>query len=962
MKGEQSRVLTFKHRRTWKFFGGALIIQLLLLVFWSVQVFAFHQIQSNFDYDRQNTYWNYYEKNKVYSKPEVTIEIPGAGLTYKQGDIKVLHNFQGKEEVLVWTDRQGMVEWEIEVPESGLYQLGIMYYPLVDLRGNIELKLAIDGEVPFNDVQQILLPRAWRDAGQVQQDNRGNDIRPQQEMAPCWLFEVFQDKQGIYVEPYQFYLSAGKHRLTITAIKGNFAIDHLLFYNQQIPTYAEVVEEYKAQGYQPADSVFLKIQAEKAELKSEPLLHGLYDRSSPATEPSHHVNLRLNTIGGSNWNSAGQWITWKVDIPEDGLYQLGMRFRQNYLRGFFVTRKLYIDGRIPFQELADLTFDYSPYWQMKVIGDQTPHLVYLTKGVHEIKMEVGLGKLADTLRVMQDVVYEMNLMYRKIIMITGINPDIYRDYNLEKEIPALVPTFVRLSQTLTREAEKLEGLSGRAGGEVSFLKEVAFQLKSLSERPETIKERLDNYRSNVSSLSAWVLQMKAQPLELDYIFVSSPDQQAPRAEAGFFGKLIYAIKSFIASFYMDYSAVGDVYEKDQSIKVWIGTGRDQAQVLKSLIDELFTPQTGIKVNLELVQGALIEATLAGQGPDIALSIGRKDPVNLAIRNALLDLSQFDDFETVMQRFMPGALLPYQYENGYYALPETQLFNMMFYRKDIFAELGILPPETWDEFLTIVPVIQRNNMQVGLPQEQSGNERDLPIPQMFVTLLFQNGGEFYAADRKSTLLNNPEAIKAFRDWTEFYTQYNFPLRYDFYNRFRTGEMPLAIQPYTEYNRLSVAAPEIANLWGMLPVPGLRQADGTINRVEAATGNACVILKQVKEPDAAWEFLKWWTSAEVQKRFGLGLETLMGPAARYPTANVAAFSELPWSVQEYENLMNQWRNVREIPEVPGGYYAARGITNAFREAVYDYRSPRAALFDHNRTINEEIMRKRIEFGLE
>ena len=39
--------------------------------------------------------------------------------------------------------------------------------------------------------------------------------------------------------------------------------------------------------------------------------------------------------------------------------------------------------------------------------------------------------------------------------------------------------------------------------------------------------------------------------------------------------------------------------------------------------------------------------------------------------------------------------PYIYEGGVYAVPETQNFDMLFYRTDVFAELGLTPPETWE---------------------------------------------------------------------------------------------------------------------------------------------------------------------------------------------------------------------------------------------------------------------------
>jgi ABC-type glycerol-3-phosphate transport system substrate-binding protein len=143
---------------------------------------------------------------------------------------------------------------------------------------------------------------------------------------------------------------------------------------------------------------------------------------------------------------------------------------------------------------------------------------------------------------------------------------------------------------------------------------------------------------------------------------------------------------------------------------------------------------------------LVQATLGGKGPDIAMLIPKETPINLAMRGALVDLSKFKGFKSVTKRFKASAMIPYEYENGYYALPETQDYNMLFYRKDIFEELGIKPPSTWDEFYSIVPIIEKNNMEVGIPETQS----------MFETLLLQKGGQMYTND-KITGSNIPAAI-------------------------------------------------------------------------------------------------------------------------------------------------------------------------------------------------------------
>lgn len=102
--------------------------------------------------------------------------------------------------------------------------------------------------------------------------------------------------------------------------------------------------------------------------------------------------------------------------------------------------------------------------------------------------------------------------------------------------------------------------------------------------------------------------------------------------------------------------------------------------------------------------------------------------------------------------------------------------------------------------------------------------------------------------------------------------------------------------------------------------------------------------------------------MQSEFGTELESIMGEAARYNTANVKAASALPWSVQNRTILMSQWEEARGIPEVPGGYYTSRYIDFAMRQVVNNNASQRDTLLGYVDTINEEIALKRREFHLD
>ena len=94
----------------------------------------------------------------------------------------------------------------------------------------------------------------------------------------------------------------------------------------------------------------------------------------------------------------------------------------------------------------------------------------------------------------------------------------------------------------------------------------------------------------------------------------------------------------------------------------------------------------------------------------------------------------------------------------------------------------------------------------------------------------------------------------------------------------------------------------------------------------------------------------------------MESILGASGRYATANVEAFENLAWSQRELTILQAQRDQTRSNNEVPGGYYTTRQVVNAIRKVVNDSEIPRETLLDYNQAINDEITKKRKEFGLD
>ncbi len=603
-------------------------------------------------------------------------------------------------------------------------------------------------------------------------------------------------------------------------------------------------------------------------------------------------------------------------------------------------------------------------------AEGNPYQFYLEAGTHTLRMEVVLGEFSSVIAEVQDCVSQLNAIYRKLIRITGVSPDTYRDYQIAASLPGLADEMTVVRDQLNHAIAALREAAGGSSDKETVLITMRDQLDYLIKDEERFVKVVATYKQNVRACGNWITQVISQPLQLDRIFIRSSDVTNKVSSNSFWDKLVYEIKRLFYSFVIDYNSLGATGESGKDTKeitLWVGTGRDQANVIRSLIDSTFTSETGINVNVQLVDmNTLLRAELAGEGPDVAIQVantngiagavlatGNDTPVNYGLRNAVLDLTQFSDFNEVASRFYPSALTAFSFDGATYALPETQTFPVMFYRKDILAELGLEIPETWDDVKVIMSVLAKNQMEFGM----------LPTEQIFAMLLYQNGGEYYNEGGISSALDSDIAVNTFKEYCEYYTDYGLDKTTSVEERFRTGECPIIIADYTVYNNLEVSAPDIAGLWDFTIVPGTVQADGTVDHSVGCTGLASLIMADTDEPDACWEFIKWWTSADVQTLFDREMESLMGSAARVATANQEAFGRMPWKVDTYEALAEAFTWVKGIPQVPGGYYSWRNVNNAFYTVTTktDTASPREELMDKVLYINDEITYKRKEFDL-
>lgn len=929
--------------------------------------FEGRNIVGDFVDQRQIPYYSTYFNDTVRNKNGITsmIEVPLSTVKNMNGTSIILSEYEGKQAFL-WRRDTEYIEFEVDIPENGVAQLEFDYYLEAGTSIAANRSMYIDGKYPFIEANDLIFYRYFKDKGEPITNSLGNETRPSQMDIPGWRTQKSTNSTGLYKEPFKFFLEKGNHVIRINYIQADMAISGIRFVAPEvISSYEEVKKEYIKKGYQPVSAETIDFQAELTTLeKNDPTLRRESD-GDPLVKPHSATERLLNVMGGYRWREGNQKITWQIEVPEDGLYKIGIRVKQEWQDGVPSYRRIEIDDKVPFEEMLDYQFNYSTDWNTLELCDANgnPYEFYLMAGTHTLSMTAKFGPMTEIIESINKDILLLSDILLNISLIAGSEPDPNYDYGFFNKIPNMKEDMQWLVDSMQWKYNELKKMSGKLPAMANNFLTIKTQLEAMLRDPFSIAKKVGDLQSSQESLSNWYLELQKSPLVIDYFKVGPVTEKWGNKHSNIFQRLGATIKNFIASFWKDYDNVGSVLSGDvevtKTINVWIARGTEWAEVIKEMADEQFTPETGIAINVNVVPAGqlgagsanvLMLSVISGKAPDVALGVDVTSPVEFAIRDAVYDLSEMSDFEEVKERFVEAILIPYEYNSGTYAIPETMDFNAMFYRKDILQQFDIQLPDTRKQLYDyVLPALYQNGLEFYYGRD-------------FTQFLFQNGGEFYTEDGLKSALDSSQAYLAFKEYTELFTNYGVPEVANFYQNMRNGVMPLGIGNFALYMQLSVAAPELAGKWGIAPLPGVEKEDGTIDRTAGAiTSQGDIIMKQSEHPEDAWEFLKWWSSTNVQAGFAREVEALMGAEARWNTANKEAFLELSWNDEDIEVIQEQWKWAKETPTVLGGYFTARHLTNAWTTVVVSGGDPMDAIEQAVKDINRELRMKQEEYGV-
>jgi ABC-type glycerol-3-phosphate transport system substrate-binding protein len=859
------------------------------------------------------------------------------------------------------SDEVNYFYFDVLVENEGLYQVLIDYYSTTDGIRNIEIDIMVNNEYQYFESSQIILDSYYETSKDFKLDRYENEIMPRAFRLDKWNHLALMDSSRLQENPLLFKFNEGENKLRIGLKTGSILIGQIYVQNQEkIQTYAEYLNSNQSSVN---DDFIIERQAESIDLKNSLSIRYGTNRE-PSVKPFELVANKLNILDGSTFYRPGNQIFYDIEVEDSGFYYITFKVLQNR-NNTRVYRKIYVNGEIPFLEAKQIAFDYNSNWVNQTISntENEPYLFYLNSGINQIGLEVNTSPFLEIYENIKYVMDRINDLTLDIKKLTGNNLDKNREWDIVTFMPNIKQDLLNYAEIIKYSHDQYVLLSGNQGPtEVSSHLKLSYQwLEELAVEPNDIPKNLAKLSTGSNSVMQKLgisLPLVIQsPLSIDVFYVHGDNQTLPRATTPFFRKLFVSIQRFFASFFANQYRFEP---NDDELEIWVNRSRQFVNLMQQMTDDEFTEDTGIKVRISLMpnEDKLILAASSNKEPDLALGVAGWRPYDFAIRNAVYDLSQFSDFRSVSTRFKDGAFMQLIYQEGVYGLPETQNFYLLFYRKDIIEKLNLEIPNTWDDVIDILPELQRYGLNFYSILSGSSAFKGFTSTMPFIQ---QYGGKIFSDDALSSSFDDPKTIEAITLMTDLYTIYSLPTEVgSFYNNFRYGNLPIGIGDFGMYVQLLHAAPEIAGLWDIAPIPGIMDTNGIVNRSYDGASTSAMMFKNSQKKEEAWEFLKWWTSKDVQVNYAENLISSMGPEYMWNTSNVEAFREMNWDRNHQEIFLEQWNFLIDTAKTPASYMLERELSNIWNKVVFSGENIRTAIEDSSIVVDKEITRKMIEFG--
>jgi len=319
---------------------------------------------------------------------------------------------------------------------------------------------------------------------------------------------------------------------------------------------------------------------------------------------------------------------------------------------------------------------------------------------------------------------------------------------------------------------------------------------------------------------------------------------------------------------------GSVRAAPTEISFWtfinIESSDPRSAALKSVVDSFNSSQDAYKVAVQSINwarldNAVIQATAAGQGPDVLNVYSQLLPRHMAAGTlkslnpyfSKLSAAEQDDFVMPLKYLKTGSDLM--------ALPWESRVWLMYYRKDLLENAGLGMPTTMDELAKAAAAVS-NDQVMGFAVGASEAQNGVGTYETFLPLLWSAGGDMTDESGKATF-NSDAGVKVasyFRDLVKnngMKASVTGMSADDMLSGIKAGTIAIEINGSHRVASARNAAATGDNL-GVGPIPSWTPGGKSIPSV---AGQTLTIGANSKNPDGAWTFIQHYLSAESQAAF-------------------------------------------------------------------------------------------------
>lgn len=290
------------------------------------------------------------------------------------------------------------------------------------------------------------------------------------------------------------------------------------------------------------------------------------------------------------------------------------------------------------------------------------------------------------------------------------------------------------------------------------------------------------------------------------------------------------------------------------------------EIVESYNEQSDGPEVKVRsINYAKIDAEVVKASSSGSGPDILNVYSNQLPTHVAAQT-VQPITKYA--KPVLDSYGEDFLFPTDgvtFDGEVMAMPWETRAWLLWYRADLLKEAGLEVPTTLDELGTTAAELGSVTGMTGLGIGFSNAGLGADFMEKFIPFTWGNGGEVLDGDKPA--FNTDAGAETMDYFSELYEKGAFGEEVlsmgadEIVNGVKAGTIAMAIEGSFRVGAAR-AGDGIGDNLKTVPMPS---ADPNAPLDTPVAGQTVAIGANASDPDAAWDFIKYYTSAKSQEKF-------------------------------------------------------------------------------------------------